>query len=1095
MNRIERMKSASYGALVEKLGRYSRKYYRLQFLNGLLALGAVLIGYVGVFYVIEFNLYTSSVYRLAFLFSFIVLLIGGLVLFTGKALLVVTNLRRPKLSEQAQLVSAHFPELKDYLVNIVELGDIQDANLLILHSLEQKIARLSPFSFRLYFQFSMVSKRLLIAACIALAFLATGLAVPGFVSESTYRIVHFNQQFLRPAPFAFVLVNPDLSVSKGASVELNVQCSGSQTPQNLYVVIGGSKLLMEAHDGVFSYRLQNVQNSFSFYFTDLTYVSEKFQLEIIPEPVVLAFGVHVKAPDYTRLAETDYLNQGSFSAPFGSLVSWRFECGDTDELKIVVGQDTVIGERDGSVFKAEYRCTNDFEYQVLLSNGFHRNTTVVTYQIEVIPDLFPEIRVVQLQDSVRLNQFYFKGVIGDDYGFNSLIFNLKYADIDTVYKLDIDKNSTNQDFYYFVDFNEFGTDGGYFSYWFSVFDNDFISGFKRADSEVFQFKLPGAADFAARDNQSFTDIEKSVSNAQQIANELKEAVNQFRYKSVSEKLSDWEKQQAIRNIALKRQELENSLNSLKQLNQQRNNQNNSFGSDRSELLEKQQQIDQLLSEMMNDELKKLFDEFNKLADEFNSDRLDELTRDYSMKMEDLSKQLDRNIEMLKRLKIEQDIERGIEQVRRLENQAGAMGEKFSRGTKFESIQSELSRQQADLDSVEQAFRKALELNEELDKPMRLFNLDEEFNSLKKKQSEVINDGEHSSRKKTERNLGEMKQQLGNLAFAMEQMLRNNAAAQNAENIANLKQILKNLIYVSLHQEDILILASRVSTVDPGVGQVQKQQDLIKDESKVLKDSLYALAKRTPAISAKVNGEISQVENGIANSIENLREGYFDQAIKSQQTTITSFNELALLLNEALEDLERAQSNSMPGDQECEKPGQGGKSSMQKLKDAQQSLKDQMQRMIEEMKKGSGGRLSEEVGKTLFQQDMMKKLIQDALTDSEIGSSAKEQLRAIDQIIEQNRIDLIQKNITSSLVVRQNQILDRLLKAEKSEFERDFDDKRESNTAKQIFYSNPANVFEYNRTLKNKDENIRYYNLQLRSYYDQKYKDYINKLNE
>jgi len=189
------------------------------------------------------------------------------------------------------------------------------------------------------------------------------------------------------------------------------------------------------------------------------------------------------------------------------------------------------------------------------------------------------------------------------------------------------------------------------------------------------------------------------------------------------------------------------------------------------------------------------------------------------------------------------------------------------------------------------------------------------------------------------------------------------------------------------------------------------------------------------------------------------------------------------------------ANSMPGDQECDKPGKGGKSSMQKLKDTQQSLKDQLQRMIESLKNGEKGHLNEQIGKSLLQQEKMKQMIGDLLMDEGVGSSAKEQLRAIEQLIEQNRVDLIQKNLTDNMVTRQNLILDRLLKAEKADMERDVDDQRESKTAQQIFYSNPDMFLEYKNKEKNKEQEILYNNFRLRSFYEQKFRNYMNQVNK
>jgi uncharacterized protein with von Willebrand factor type A (vWA) domain len=203
------------------------------------------------------------------------------------------------------------------------------------------------------------------------------------------------------------------------------------------------------------------------------------------------------------------------------------------------------------------------------------------------------------------------------------------------------------------------------------------------------------------------------------------------------------------------------------------------------------------------------------------------------------------------------------------------------------------------------------------------------------------------------------------------------------------------------------------------------------------------------------------------------------------------------LNEALEKLEKMMANSMPGDQECDKPGGGGKSSVSKLKDARKSLKEQLQQMIEGLKNGQDNQVGRQIGKSLMQQEILKNMIGDLLMDESVGSSAKEQLRAVEQLIEQNRRDLLTENLNDNIINRQNLILDRLLKAEKAEIERDLDQDRESKTAAQKFYTNPNPdlLFEYKEKEKNKTEEIRYNSIRMRKFYEDKFRIYINKVNQ
>jgi hypothetical protein len=279
-----------------------------------------------------------------------------------------------------------------------------------------------------------------------------------------------------------------------------------------------------------------------------------------------------------------------------------------------------------------------------------------------------------------------------------------------------------------------------------------------------------------------------------------------------------------------------------------------------------------------------------------------------------------------------------------------------------------------------------------------------------------------------------------------------------------------------------------------VNELKIKQKNVGVQVNFLKDSLYAVSKRAPEISSIITKEMVNLESSVDNSFDNLENGNIGGALMYQQYGITAANNLSLFLSEAIENIKKQEENGQPGDGDCDKPGgKGSKSGMKSLKDSQSSIKEQLQQMIDQMKKGDMGKLSKSIGQTIAQQEIMQQMIREMLNGKSVGSKAGEQLKAIDQLLEQSRKDLINKNINSELINRQNLILSKLLDAEKSEIERDFDEKRESKTAVDIKNRNPENYFEYKNKTKNENELIKPNSFKLRSFYDQKYNDFINQI--
>ena len=92
---------------------------------------------------------------------------------------------------------------------------------------------------------------------------------------------------------------------------------------------------------------------------------------------------------------------------------------------------------------------------------------------------------------------------------------------------------------------------------------------------------------------------------------------------------------------------------------------------------------------------------------------------------------------------------------------------------------------------------------------------------------------------------------------------------------------------------------------------QKQKD-IKDNLKTAEDSLYALSRRVPQIQSTVNQEIASINNHIDQSLENLSDRRTPEATRNQQYAMTSMNNLALMLSEALEQLQNSMKNGKSG---------------------------------------------------------------------------------------------------------------------------------------------------------------------------------------
>lgn len=116
-----------------------------------------------------------------------------------------------------------------------------------------------------------------------------------------------------------------------------------------------------------------------------------------------------------------------------------------------------------------------------------------------------------------------------------------------------------------------------------------------------------------------------------------------------------------------------------------------------------------------------------------------------------------------------------------------------------------------------------------------------------------------------------------------------------EDMNSLRALLENLIRFSLNQESLMEELKTIDVNNPRYIKLAQKQRELKDDAKVLEDSLFALSKRVASISSVVNTEITSINDNISKSIAHLQDRIVPQARSEQQYVMTSINNLALLL--------------------------------------------------------------------------------------------------------------------------------------------------------------------------------------------------------
>jgi hypothetical protein len=338
---------------------------------------------------------------------------------------------------------------------------------------------------------------------------------------------------------------------------------------------------------------------------------------------------------------------------------------------------------------------------------------------------------------------------------------------------------------------------------------------------------------------------------------------------------------------------------------------------------------------------------------------------------------------------------------------------------------------------------------------------------------------------------EMKQ----MASKMQQQEQEGEEKENSVDARQLRELLKDLVNSSFEQERIMQALKSTNATDPNYSKLAQGQKNIKDNLKTTEDSLYALSRRVPQIQSTVNQEISGINDHIDQALGNLGERRIPEATRNQQYAMTSMNNLALMLSEALDQLQNAMKKGSSG------KGKGKQQSISQLAKMQEQLNKNMQKAREQMQQqgnpgksqnGNNENISEQLAKLARQQQMIRQALEQLnREENKDGTGSLGNLDKISKEMEQTEHDLVNRRITDEAIKRQQQIQSRLLEAEKAEQQREQDQQRESNAGKDIPPGYIKALQEYRQANEKQTEQVRtvspainfYYKLKIKSYFD------------
>ena len=1126
-----------------RLESFKRRYYIRQIVLGLI--GFLIINSVVFLGIssLEHQFWLGVTGRAILFFGFIILIvISGYRLFI-QPIMMLAKLKKGLSDEEAATeVSNHFPEVEDKLLNTLQLGKHQQ-NELLLAAIDKKSNEFKRLAFIQAVDFKPVKKYGLILILVVIGFSLVSFINPSIITESPKRIANFKKEFIPEAPFQYILLNEDLMGFRDEDFTLKMEIEGNQIPQTVKLWVEGKtqSRSVDFYNNQISYTFPKLQKDKQFRLEAAGFQSQLYTIEVNDRPDLVSMLIRVTEPSYTGGKRRTIENTGDLTLPEGSSVLWEIKTLAADSARFTLnGEKIDVSRTNEAEFAIEERIMRDGGYKIDLFNRYSQNSSELGYSIDVIKDEFPEIAAQYFPDSITYQSITLAGSISDDYGFTALYINYrknKQSEYTRI-PLEINKKAGSQSYFahWTLDTLNLKT-GEFIELYMSVLDNDDVRGSKETKANTFILKAPAEEEISVLISDKQDGVEDRLDNTERKAEEIAERLEELDKRLKSEQKFDWQEKKLLNDVIEDREKLSEDIEKLRKQHEELIKANNQFQKQSSQLQEKNQRMQELLDELMDEETRELYEKLKELMREnAQSDQVSQQLEELKKNEQNLERDLERALELFKRLKMESALELNLQKLDTLSQQQENASENPEDIQSQEEINKDFEKFREKMDEVQ-------ELNQDLKRPeaMEDFELEErqiakELREIMEQMQEEANSGESSGEKKSDdQENGDQEssdenqsgQQQGQEQQSQKQGQQSNQksgsqkskgtqqkqrnAAQKMKSLSQklskmqggmqmemmqasldqLRDILDNLVKLSFNQEEIMLEMREVNQSDPRFLELSQNQLKLKDDAKVIQDSLLSLASKVVQISSYVTKEVGSINDNIDEAIDYLKDRNRGRALSSQQFAMTSINNLALLLDDTMQQMQMSMSEAMGNSSYGDKKQPKGMPDLQEL---QNQLGERINELRESGK--SGRELSEELARMAAEQEMIRRrleMLKEAQDGKPGGRLGGDEMKQAIDMMEQNEVDLVNKRLTRQLISRQKQIMTRMLEAEKAQRDQEMDEEREADRPSVISREIPPGFEKYLELKKKEIELLKTIPAELNPFYKKEVNDYFRRL--
>ena len=1041
---------------------------------------------------IENIFYLSSSIRVKVWISLAVIFIIFITLLTVVSIQIKNNrLKRYKLEFIAKNTGKFAFSKQDNLINALQIENSKEtlySEDLSNSFIKQTIDKLSKLKISFLFPSKKIYLWKKITLICLIITLLTIISTWKHSVSSMYRWAHAKTEFIPPKPFKLIGLTRHLNVLGGENVNIGFKATG-EIPDSIFIefrpvfnienkdstiIFSAKKSNVDEYKFEFLEIYQNFQYrafspSIKFWDPWDEITTKFFSISVTDRPSIDDFLVTITPPAYTGLKkQSQKANQAQIQAINGSKINVELKSNKNLSLaELILDDEKKEMNINGKRAQFEFIASLDQKFSINLKDKRGvRNRNPIPFNLQIINDISPKMTIIQPPPIIELGSDQTIPIlmsIEDDFGFSNLQLSYElqrpnYIDAEpliSLFNIEINKSSkTQQDIQTIWNLQSIGLmpeDEIYFH--FELYDNDIVTGPKKTISSIFIARLPSLNDLF----HSFNDEQEQIIDAVKIELEdiqkLKVELDKAELNLLKKDKLEWKDTQSLKEtLESVQQQLDDFQTLAEQINQLNDNgdKHQLFSKD---LMNKFEDLQKLIEEIFPPDMLKNMDWMKKALEDMKPEELLSALENLSNNIQQVEKELDRFLDIFKRVKAEQEVDQLRKRLEQLVQNQDNIDQQIrqtnneTNASKFKTLEQEQKINKREFDEIISSMEDAA-------KDVKVF-------SRKTAQSlEKLSESELS--KSTENHLEQTIQSLNKeepykamdesyaslndietVELEMDNILSEFQKETTRDMSSKFRLILKDLLTLSKSQESLKSETEQIPRNSPGLHDLALEQQMIQNQLTQAMENAVSLSKETFLVSPMMGRMLGSAYAQMNVSKGKLAERNGNGSIDNQDEAIIALNEGSKIIIQSIKQMQ--ESGSASGYNQFLKQ-------LEQMAGKQQGINNQgMQLALGQMANSLKNSIMQQM---LAQQKGVRKSLQKMLNEmKKSGNQGLGDLNSISKEMNDVIKDLEEKKYTQSTSNKQKKILSRMLDSQTSMTQRGIDNNRKSESSEQITFEN------------------------------------------